>query len=53
MLEDTYVNIGITLTRYVEGTDFYKVKKRLWYANSITVGRYHEKNMLDTKVYEV
>ena len=52
MLEDKYVDKDIALTRYGEGTEFSKVKKRLWGENGIPIGRNHDNPILDTIVYE-
>ena len=38
VLEDTYVDIEISLPRYGEGPKFSKVTKCLWDANGIPIG---------------
>ena len=53
VIEDTYVDMGISLPRYGEGPKFAKVKKCLRYANCIQIGRQNKNTMLDTRVYGV
>ena len=53
VLEDAYVEMDIALPKDGEGSEFSKVKKRLWDSNGIPIGRQHESPMLDTRVYEV
>ena len=43
----------IKLPRDVEGPEFSKVGKYLRDENCITIGRFQENPMLDTRVYEV
>ena len=53
MLEATYVEMEIALTRDGEIPDFLKVTKRLRGANGIPKDSQHEYPMLDTRVYDV
>ena len=53
VLEETYVNMEISLSRYLEGTRFDKVIKCLQDSNSIPIGRHNYNPVLDTRVYEV
>ena len=53
MLEGTYLDIEITLTRYREGPVFSEVTKHMRDANIIPIDKYHANPMLDSRVYEV
>ena len=53
VLEDTYVDIQISLRRDGEGKKFVKVKKCLRYENGIPIGTHHDNPMLDPRVYEI
>ena len=50
LLEEKYVDMEIALPIDGEGPKFVKVKKPLWDANGIPIGRYHENPMLATIV---
>ena len=53
VLEDTHVDMEITMSRYGECPKFLKVTKGLWDANGIPIGRAHNNTMFETRVYEV
>ena len=53
MLEDTYLNMELALSRDGDGPEFAKVTKRLRDANGIPIGTAHDNPLLDTRLYEV
>ena len=53
VLEDTYLNMELALSRDGDGPEFAKVTKRLRDANGIPIGTAHDNPLLDTRLYEV
>ena len=53
VLEDTYVNMEITLSRDGDGPQFGRVTKRLRDKNGLPIGTANDNPILDTRLYEV
>ena len=52
-MDDTFMNMGVALTRDTEGLEFARVTKRLKDANDLPIGTANENPILDTRVYQV
>ena len=53
VLEDTYLNMELALSRDGDGPEFAKVTKRLRDANGLPIGTANDNPLLDTRLYEV
>jgi hypothetical protein len=53
VLEDTYLNMELALSRDDDGPKFAKAKKRLRDANGLPIGTAHDNQLLDTRLFEV
>ena len=53
VLDDTYLNMEISLPRDSDGPEFARVAKRLRDANGIPIGTANDNPILDSRLYEV
>ena len=53
VMEDTYANIELAMSRDDTGPEFAKVTKRLCDANGNPIGTVNDNPLLDTRIYEV
>ena len=53
ILDDTYLNMELALSRDGDGPEFAKVTKRLKDANGLPIGTANDNPILDSRVYEV
>ena len=53
IMDDTYMNMEVSLPRDTEGPDFARVTKRLKYANFLPIRTANENTILYTRVYKV
>ena len=53
VLDDTYLNMELALSRDGDGPEFARVTKRLRDANGLPIGTANDNPLLDTRLYEV
>ena len=53
MSDNTHINMGLVIPRDGYGPDFAKVMKRLRDKDRLPIGRAHNNQILDTRMYEV
>ena len=53
VLDDTYMNMEVTVPRQDDGPSFARVTKRLRDANGLPIGTANNNPILDTRMYEV
>ena len=53
IMDDTYMNIEVALSRDTEGPEFSRVTKRVKDANGLPIVTSNENLILDTRMYEV
>ena len=53
VIDDTYLNMELKITRGEDGPDFAKVKKQLGDKDGLPIDRYRNNSILDTIMYKV